>query len=303
MDMADSYRPIALLSPVAKLIETLLLLSLKESLPVANHQHDFRSGRSTTTCLDSIYHLIATGLNQPKPAHRTILVALDLSKSFDTVRHDLLLDIIISSLLAPSIKRWLGVYLRNRQAIPEFRGVRSKYRHIKMGVPQGGVLSPTLFNSYMARLPQPPSGITLFSYADDCIVLSTGPPPLHSIVNNLNSYLEVLNAWFGAESLQLNPEKSSATLFTSYSKELNTQLPISIQGGPVPTIRQPKLLGVTFDNLLNFSHHAAQIKTKVRKRNNILKALVGTTWGASKEVMLTAYSFQLRCARLDTGSF
>ena len=40
---------------------------------------------------------------------------------------------------------------------------------------------------------------------------------------------------------------------------------------------------------LNFSHHATQIKTKIRKRNNILKALVGTTWGASKEVMLTAY--------------
>ena len=158
-----------------------------------------------------------------------------------------------------------------------------------MDVPQGGVLSPTLFHSYMARLPQPPSGITLFSYADDCIVLSTGPPPLDSIVSNMNSYLGVLKDWFGAESLQLNPEKSSVTLFTSYSKELNTQLPISIQGRPVPTIRQPKLLGGTFDNLLNFSRHAAQIKTKVRKRNNILKALTGTTWGASKEVMLTAY--------------
>ena len=144
MDMAGSYRPIALLSPVAKLIEKLLLPSLKESLPVANHQHGFRSGRSTTTCLDSIYHLIATGLNQPKPAHRTVLVALDLSKAFDTVRHDRLLEIIVSSPLAPSIKRWLGVYLRNRQAITEFRGVHSKYRRIKMGVPQGGVLSPTL---------------------------------------------------------------------------------------------------------------------------------------------------------------
>ena len=125
-----------------------------------------------------------------------------------------------------------------------------------MGVPQCGVLSSTLFNSYMARLPQPPSGITLFSYADDCIVLSTGPPPLDPIFNNINSYLEVLNVWFDAQGLQLSPEKSSVILFTSYSKELNTQLPISIQGSLVPTIRQPKLLGVTFDNLLNFSHHA-----------------------------------------------
>ena len=85
VDMAGSYRPIALLSPVAKLIEKLLLPSLKESLPVVNHQHGFRFGRSTTTCLDSIYHMIATGLNQPKPAHRMVLVALDLSKPFGTV--------------------------------------------------------------------------------------------------------------------------------------------------------------------------------------------------------------------------
>ena len=77
--------------------------------------------------------------------------------------------------------------------IPEgFRLLPPVPRDVKLGVPQGGVLSPTLFNSYMTRLPQPPCGITLFSYADDCIVLSNGPPPLDSIVNNMNSYLGVL---------------------------------------------------------------------------------------------------------------
>ena len=77
-DQGKSYHPITLMSPVAKLVEKLLLLRLQEHLPLADHQH----GRSTTTALNCVTHKISTGLNRPKPYERTVLV--DLTSAFDT---------------------------------------------------------------------------------------------------------------------------------------------------------------------------------------------------------------------------
>ena len=78
-DKAESYRPIALLSPVAKVLEKLILPHLVDHLPVAAHQHGFRKNHSTTTALSCITHEIAKGMNEPKPCSKTVLVALDLS--------------------------------------------------------------------------------------------------------------------------------------------------------------------------------------------------------------------------------
>ncbi|XP_050320929.1 uncharacterized protein LOC126753468 [Bactrocera neohumeralis] len=49
---------------------------------------------------------IVRGLNQKPPCERTILVALDLSKAFDTVNHTTLLQDIEKTTLPPGLKRW-----------------------------------------------------------------------------------------------------------------------------------------------------------------------------------------------------
>lgn len=156
-DTAKSYRPISLLSQVAKLLESLLLPNLACQLKFADHQHGFRKGHSTTTALHIILDAIQHGLNQRKPNQRSVLVALDLSSAFDTVSHSVLLQDILNSSIPSSTKRWISNYLRGRQTYVEFRDTKSKYRKVIQGVPQGGVLSPILFNYYMATLPVPPT--------------------------------------------------------------------------------------------------------------------------------------------------
>ena len=94
------------------------------------------------------------------------MVAFDLSRAFDTVNFGILMKIILETTLLPTIKRWLGNYMSGRQPYVTFRNINSKYRRVKQGVPQGGVLSPTLFNLYMSRLPLPSEGIKLKTYAD-----------------------------------------------------------------------------------------------------------------------------------------
>ena len=146
---AKSYRTIALLSPVAKLIERLLLPEFNFNVNFQEHQHGFRKERATTTALNCISFYIKAGLNKAKPRQRTLMVALDLTAAFDTVDHHHLLNPIASSNLSNNTKRWILAYLRDRHTYVEFRDTKSKSRKVKQGVPQGGVLSPVLFNLYV----------------------------------------------------------------------------------------------------------------------------------------------------------
>ena len=287
-DQGKSYRPISLLSPLAKTLESILLPIITKAIPFASHQHGFRKGHSTTTALQEINNHIDQGLNQKRPVERTVSVAIDLSQAFDTVNHKILLEDINNLVLNDYIKRWLTAYIRGRQTFVEFRGRRSKFRKMRQGVPQGGVLSPVLFNLYMSKMPSPPGKIKLVSYADDSNVLNSGRK-LDPICQELNAYLATLDDWFCERNLFISPAKSTATVFTTWGNECSAELDIKINGVTVPTVKHPKFLGIVFDNLHTFNQHASYLKSRVQSRNNILKSLAGTTWGKDKETLLTTY--------------
>lgn len=149
------------------------------------------------------------------------------------------------------------------------------------------VSSPTLFNLYMCKMPTHPD-IIIITYADDTSACKSGTN-IGEICADLTTYLDGLNNWFKARNLIISPSKSSATLFTTSSNECKYSLDITIDNQAVPTVQQPKILGVVLDNLVTFKHHAQAVKTKLQSRNNVLKALAGSTWGKDKEVITTTY--------------
>ena len=255
-----------------------------------DHQHGFRKHHSTVSALAELSDYVTTGLNKKKPVERTVMVCLDLSKAFDTVNHEQLLQDIFNLDVNDRIKKFLKAYLSGRQSYTVFQDIKSKSRTIRQGVPQGGVLSPLLFNIYLSSLPLPPesSNIEIFSYADDCSIVNRGTD-IKTACEELNPYLDKVATWFSDRCLQISAPKSSATVFSTWSNDCSTILPISIQGKPVPTEKNPKVLGVIFDPLFTFNKHVETLKTKVAKRNNVLKALAGSTWGKSKEVLLNTY--------------
>lgn len=287
-DQATSFRPISILSPVAKLLEALILPYINNAFTPATYQHGFRKDHSTTTALHQIHEQISNGLNQKRPCSRTVLVALDMKKAFDTVQHSKLLRDVNETSMPYLVKKWLAGYLRGRETFVEFRGKNSPRRTMKQGVPQGSVLSPTLFSLYLNDIPPPPSTLTLVAYADDCTVLATGPN-IDQLCEELNSYLATLNDWLSNKNLLLSNEKSTATLFTTWTREVNTELNITINDRRIPTIKNPKLLGVTFDPLLMFNNHAKLMNARLKTRNNALKAIAGSSWGKDKETLITAY--------------
>jgi hypothetical protein len=116
---------------------------------------------------------------------------------------------------------------------------------MKQGVPQGGILSPVLFNLYMSKMPPAPFDIKVDINADNTTVLKSGPTP-KALYQDPNNYLSVLDSWFKERNLFISPAKSSATLFTTHPHEVKMTLDIKINEDQVPTVSHPKLLTTPF---------------------------------------------------------
>lgn len=147
----SSYRPISLLSNVSKILERLVLNEIAPYIPFSSTQHGFRPQHFTTTLLCSLSQSVLEGFNKKKPASRSLIVAIDISKAFDTVPRYLLIAKILQSEVPPNLKKWLANFISGRQASVSWGGTKSKTRMFPNGVPQGAVLSPTLFNLYSCR--------------------------------------------------------------------------------------------------------------------------------------------------------
>jgi len=95
-------------------------------------------------------------------------------------------------------------------------------------------------------LPKPPENVDLEVYADDMNTMSS-----HCIVEkaeeNLQPYLNKIFDWTQTNELQLNASKSTSTLFTTDPGEINRKLTLKINGSLIPTVKNPKILGLTSD--------------------------------------------------------
>ena len=216
-----------------------------------------------------------------------------MSKAFDTVNLHTLTSKLLHTSTPKYLQKYISNYIKGRQGYTLFQNCTSKTKNIKTGVPQGGVLSPALFNLYTSDIPQPPPNTTLTSYADD-LNPSASHHDYKTAQDNLQPYLDQIYQWTTQNDLQLNPLKSQATLFTPYPAEYNTTLNLQINNQTIPTVKNPKILGLTFDPKLTFSEHIKNTKVKANNSLKLLKALTGTTFGKTKETLLHTYKTYTR---------
>ena len=215
-NIGKNWHPISLLCPAAKTLEMFLLPKILTHIPFNPAQHGFRPIHTTCTALSTITADIAAGFSRKNPAHRTVLVALDLTAAFNNLDYQQLLDCVFNTNMPSTIRHWLCNYVQNRRAKVHFRQKESKSRKVKTGVAQGGVLSPALFNYYLADFSTPHRNIKLIKYANDITIYTSGPV-MADPINGLNVYLsQVLN--YVKKTDSVNGQVYSKTFYARYSR-------------------------------------------------------------------------------------
>ena len=81
------------------------------------------------------------------------------------------------------------------------------------------------------------------------------------------------------KSLFRTAPKSTVTLFTPEKHQFQTHPNITLEDTQLPLECSPKILGVIMDTSLSFHKHCNYVSERIDKRNNMLKALAGSSWG------------------------
>ena len=98
------------------------------------------------------------------------MVLLDLQKAFDTVNHDRLIAKLEALGADSSTCGWFRSYLSGREQLVVLGGVLSDPSVVECGIPQGSILGPSLFLTYINDMADSCS-CELFLYADDSALL------------------------------------------------------------------------------------------------------------------------------------
>ena len=245
----DNYRGISLMSCFAKfflsILNQRLLKFVIEKNILSRSQLGFLPGNRTSDALLILHNLIDDYCSKKKK--RLYGCFVDFSKAFDSIPRKILFEKLLKYDISGKFYDCLvNIYSSDKACIKLDKNVSNSFG-INQGVREGCILSPLLFNIFMADLPgnieadinDPPfvnqnDPIGCLVWADDLLLLSETD-------KGLQNMLDILNLFSISNGLKINVEKTKVMIFNKTGRHIRQRF--SVGGEAIETTREYKYLG------------------------------------------------------------
>lgn len=271
----NNYRPIALLSVFAKILEKVVRIRLVSFLTkhsfFSKNQFGFQKGLSTEDAMLKFISEIYNGINNNK---KCAGLYLDIRKAYDTVNHDILLGKLQDSGVRGVCNNWFKSFLSNRSQQVRIGDSLSELKLIDTGVglPQGSGLSAELFLVYVNDLCNGNFEGSVTAFADDT-ALSYSADDRGQLAQMISEDLKKLNLWLQVNALELNASKSHIIVhklrpegndlmnISFHSNECDS--PINCTCEKISEAPQVKYLGIIIDSKLTWNQQIIKLKREL----------------------------------------
>ena len=190
----------------------------------------------------------------------TGILSTDLSRAFYCISYELLIVKLYVYGFSKISLSLISAYFCGRKQRTKVRDKYSSWRAIIYGVFQGSILGPLFFNIYLNDLFLFSEGFLMANYADDNSPYESSFN-IEEVILILEEDANILVDWFTNNYFKPNPEKWHL-LLSSISKvhciKIGQQL--------IANSKIEKVLGVNFDNRLNFDYHMKKICKKASQK-------------------------------------
>lgn len=268
-----NYRPISLLEVPGKMYERIILgrlnTFLAENNIIKDRQHGFRPQKGTTTAITIIYETIANALANK---HRVLVVLRDVAKAFDKVWHNGLKYKILQLNLPTNLEKTLCNFLDYREARISIGDAHSNTIRLHSGVPQGSVLSPTLYTLFTNDIPKAGPGCTDVMYADDITQVITSPSKSKNMLKlKAEREIDKINRFEKKWKIKTSEEKFKIIPLAQH-KTMN----LMVNGKLIKSCNQGKVLGLKLQST-GIVGHSSNVKNKGNATLSTLRRFTNLT--------------------------
>ena len=211
---------------------------------------------------------------------------------------------------------WVQALLSDRISYVKWYGTNSNKKRFDHGVPQGSVIAPLLWliyiNDLVSSMPiEVQIGVSSSLFADDLAFICKGKS-IKECEEKMQPALDSLEDWAKRNKMQISirGDDKSKTVSCFYTKNYRSESKnkvtpqLTLNGINIYHSTTPKFLGVTIDQDLSFKDHTDEKAKMMGKRNNILRALSGRSWGQKSTTLRSVYStYTLPAAEYAAGAW
>ena len=163
--------------------------------------------------------------------------------------------------------KWFSSYFSNRKQFIQAGAIKTSYEDITCGVPQGSILGPLLFITYVNDLCNVSKILEPIMFADDTNLFFSHKN-IKDLFQAVNSELGKIFQWFNANKLSLSKDKTKYTFFHKAREKDNIPLKLPalfINDKEIERVTSIKFLGVLIDEYLSWKDHITVIEKRFLK--------------------------------------